>query len=366
MADAHKGLHLHYRRQDSTGTEALKRMVNVGIIGIGFMGMTHYKAMEKVRGGKVTAICTRNPEKLAGDWRGIRGNFGGDGGVQDLSRVARYAELDDLINDKRIDLVDICLPTYMHRNVTIRALAAGKHVLVEKPIALTLKDADAMLAAAERNKRIFMVGQVVRFSPPFAHARNVVLSGKHGDLLGAHFRRVISMPAWGDEGHFTDPARSGGPSIDLHIHDVDFILYLTGTPERVHVSAIRGKNGMIVYQQSQYFYEKATACISCQSGAIAMSGLRFEHGYDIYLQRATLQYNNLFTGDRVWTYTEDGARKEVLPTGKDAFLTEMQHAVNCLGMGMQSDIISGAQGREALRVCLKEQNAALSGRTVRV
>jgi len=341
-------------------------MVGVGIIGIGFMGVTHFNAMKKVKGGKVTAICTRNPQKLSGDWRNIRGNFGADGGVQDLSRIAKYTALDDLIEDDNVDLVDICLPTYMHKEVAIRALEAGKHVLVEKPIALSLKDADAMLAAAERNERILMVAQVVRFSPPFAYARSVAMSGEYGALIAAHLRRIISMPTWGEEGHFTDPRRSGGPSVDLHIHDVDFVLYLAGAPQRVHVSAVRGKNDMIVYQQTQYFYQRGLPCITCQSGAIAASALRFEHGFDVYLERATLQYDNLFTGDKVWVYTADGKKSEVLPPGKEAFVAEMQHAVDCVRNGTPSEIISGVHGREALRLCLLEQRAALSGKTVSV
>src|SRR5689334_9691660 len=119
-------------------------MVNVGIIGIGFMGVTHFKALQQVKGAKVSAICTRNPRKLSGDWSDIKGNFGDIGGVQDLSKVARYQEIEELLADETVDLVSVCLPTHLHREVTIAALEAGKHVLVEKPIALTLRDADAM------------------------------------------------------------------------------------------------------------------------------------------------------------------------------------------------------------------------------
>ena len=111
-------------------------MVRVGIAGIGFMGVTHYKAYADVPGAQVAAIFTRDAAKLAGDWRNVRGNFGDSGGVQDLSGVRCHADLDTLIADPEIDLFDLCLPSYLHRDVAIRALEAGKHVLVEKPIAL--------------------------------------------------------------------------------------------------------------------------------------------------------------------------------------------------------------------------------------
>ncbi len=115
-------------------------MIRVGIVGVGFMGWIHWLAYRKVRGMQVAAISTRDRRRLAGDWRGIQGNFGPAGEQVDLSKVAAYAELDDLLNDERIDLVDITLPTYLHAEVAIGALAAGKHVLCEKPMALRLAD----------------------------------------------------------------------------------------------------------------------------------------------------------------------------------------------------------------------------------
>ena len=86
-------------------------MVNIGIVGIGFMGMTHYKAIAQVQGGQVAAIVSRDPKKRAGDWRDIQGNFGDGGGEQDLSGIRCYETLDELLADPEIDLVDICLPT---------------------------------------------------------------------------------------------------------------------------------------------------------------------------------------------------------------------------------------------------------------
>lgn len=341
-------------------------MVNVGIIGIGFMGMTHYKALEQVKGGRVTAISTRSAKKLSGDWRSIKGNFGGDGGVQDLSRVARYPNLEDLLADPAVDLVDICLPTYMHREITLAALKAGKHVLVEKPIALTVKDADVMIAAAQKSGKLLLVGQVLRFFPTFAEARAIVHSAKYGQLLGAHLKRVISMPAWGSDDHFTDPSKSGGAAIDLHIHDTDFVHYLAGVPDKVRATGVVAKNGMVQYVQSHYLYEGGLPCITCQSGAIAMSGVMFEHGYDIYLEKATLQYNNKTTGAEILLYTDDGKKKAVTPRRKDAFVAQLQHVVECVASATPSDLISGESARNSLRVCLLEQQSVLTGKAIRI
>src|SRR5829696_3360102 len=123
-------------------------MVNIGIIGIGFMGMIHYLAARKLSHGRVVALCSRDPKKLAGDWTSIQGNFGPRGTQMDLSGHSRYADVGELLADPAVGLVDLCVPNDEHTRLAIRALEAGKHVLVEKPIALTNRDADAMMAAA--------------------------------------------------------------------------------------------------------------------------------------------------------------------------------------------------------------------------
>ena len=89
-------------------------MVRIGIVGIGFMGMIHYLAARKLKGARVTAICSRDPKKLTGDWRGIRGNFGPTGQKMDLSKIKKYDQLDTLLEDPDIDLVDVCNPTHLH------------------------------------------------------------------------------------------------------------------------------------------------------------------------------------------------------------------------------------------------------------
>src|SRR5262245_30906663 len=164
-------------------------MVRIGIAGIGFMGMIHFYGARKLRGGKVTAISTRNPRKLAGDWSSIQGNFGPRGRRrEDLTGVGRYSNIDDLLADPTIDLVDVCLPTERHPEVAIAALRAGKHVLVEKSIALDARDANRMLTAAKRAGRHLMVAHVLPFFPEFAFARQLIRSGKYGKLIAASFK----------------------------------------------------------------------------------------------------------------------------------------------------------------------------------
>ncbi len=97
-------------------------MVRIGIVGVGFMGMIHYLAAAKLRGARVTAICTRDAKKRGGDWRGIRGNFGPAGTWMDLGKIKRYAHFDELCDDADIDLIDICTPTHLHPGMARAAL----------------------------------------------------------------------------------------------------------------------------------------------------------------------------------------------------------------------------------------------------
>src|ERR1700719_3559764 len=125
-------------------------MVRIGIVGLGFMGMIHFLAARKMKDARVEAICSRDPKKLAGDWRSIQGNFGPRGEMMDLSGIKKYSQMEALLADSDIDLVDICSPTQLHAATAIAALQAGKHVLVEKPIALEPTEADGMLQAARQ------------------------------------------------------------------------------------------------------------------------------------------------------------------------------------------------------------------------
>jgi predicted dehydrogenase len=339
-------------------------MVRIGIVGIGFMGMIHYLAAAKVTGARVTALCSRDPKKLAGDWRGIRGNFGPPGQVMDLSAVKKYERLDDLLADPEIDLVDVCNPTELHPATAIAALRAGKHVLVEKAIALKPEDADAMVAAARQAGKLLMVAHVLPFFPEFACAAEAVRSGRYGRLLGGHFKRVISRPDWSSE--IADPARTGGPAVDLHVHDTHFIGLVCGVPVRVFSSGVL-ENGTVQYLTTQYLYGPGGPAVSCSSGAVAQSGRMFVHGYELYLERATLAYES---GTLPLTvYTADGKSEQPrLGSGDpiDCFGEEIRAAVEGVTTGQEPRLLGGKLARDALVLCHRECDSVRSGEPVAV
>jgi predicted dehydrogenase len=333
---------------------------------VGFMGMIHYLAALRLRGAKVVAICSRDRTKLSGDWRGIRGNFGPPGELMDLSGITTYENYADLIADPELDLIDICNPTHLHPSFAIDAIQSGKHVLVEKAIALTVAEADKMLTAAQLASRLCMVAHVLPYFPEFRFAAEVVQGGTYGKLLAAHFTRVIAQPDWSAD--FGDVAKTGGPAVDLHIHDTHFISLIAGVPRAVHATGMTDANGNVPYLTTHYLYGNGGPSISCTSGAISMPGRPFVHGYEIYLEKATLCYSS--AGVPVTVYTADGAISQpTLAGGGDpisAFTDELQAAVDAVKSHQPPAWLTGQLARDALALCLQECESVKTGHVVPV
>ena len=345
-------------------------MVGIGIVGIGFMGMIHYLAARRVAGAKVVAICSRDPKKLAGDWTSIQGNFGPRGTQMDLTGLALYDDYAAMLADPDVDLVDLCVPNDLHSRLAIEALRAGKPVLVEKPIALCVEEADAMVAAALASGKLLMVGQVLPFLPEFAFALEAVQSGRYGSLRAAHFNRVISKPDWSSD--IADAARSGGPAIDLHIHDTHFVSLISGVPKAVHSRGVV-ENGAVVHLATQYIYDDRNLAVSCVSGALSQAGRPFTHGFEIYLDQATLvfEFANLGGEGHVATplsvIKPDGTvERPELGSGDpvDGFVRELTVAVEAVYTGQPAPQLSGDLARQALRLCLAEVESVRSGTVV--
>lgn len=202
-------------------------MIKVGMIGAGVMGGVHSAAYGRLANASLEAICDlqrEKAEKLAGP------------GVK---VVTDYHEI---LQDPKIDVVDVCLPTYLHKEVVLEAAAAGKHVFCEKPIALSVEDAKEMVQACAEAKVKFGVGQVVRFFPDYSRVRGLVTSGRIGDPKVVRTSRGGAFPTWPEDNWYADYSKSGGPFVDLVIHDFDWLLWLFGPVQRVFAKSVRKPN----------------------------------------------------------------------------------------------------------------------------
>ena len=340
-------------------------MVRIGIVGIGFMGRIHFLASQHLAGAKVTAICSRDAAKRAGDWRNTRGNFGPEPGQVDLSGVKAYAELSEMLADPDIDLIDVCTVTDQHTPIVLAALRAGKHVLVEKAIALSPQDADAMVAAAKSAGKLLMVAHVLPFFPEFRFAAEVISGGQYGKVVAAHFKRVIAKPNWSAD--IGDAAKTGGPAVDLHIHDTHFIGLVCGVPKQVF-SVGTVESDAVMYLTTSYLYGPGGPAVTCSSGAVSMSGRPFAHGYEIYLEKATVLYDS--GGVPLTLLTADGkSTQPALPGGGDAlsaFSDELQTAVTGVTTGKEPALLSGQLARDALVLCHREIESVKLGKPVAI
>ncbi|MCA9071932.1 MAG: Gfo/Idh/MocA family oxidoreductase [Planctomycetaceae bacterium] len=346
-------------------------MVRIGIIGIGFMGYTHFSAAKDLKDAKVTAICTRDENKLAGDWTSIQGNFGPRGGQVDVSELKTYNDYKELLADPEIDLVDICLPPELHEKVTLEAIAAGKATIVEKPIAVQLDSANRMVEAADNAGVPFMVAQVLPFFPEFQFAADCVRSGRFGKLRAGHFRRVICEPDWSSD--MSDYKNLGGWGIDLHIHDNHFISLICGLPDAVYARGTL-QEGFVNHLHSQYIYDDSELAVSAVSGGIAAKGLQFAHGYELFFQEATVAFSAGTLGgewivDRPLTvFNQEGKLEHpTLDAGNEwysAFTNELQAAVEGVKDGKAPRLLSGTLARDALKLCYAEAESIATGEIV--
>lgn len=332
-------------------------MLRFGIAGIGFMGMIHYLAYQKVPGAQVTAIASRDPKKRAGDWRGIKGNFGPPGEEMDLGDIVAYETIDEMLADDNVDVVDITLPPYRHEDVAIAAFEAGKHVFCEKPLTLDADSSAKVVAAAKKHDRILMVGHVLPFFPEYQWARSIVDSGDHGKLLGGHFRRTISEPTWLAD--YWDAAKVGGPMLDLHVHDAHFIRYLFGMPKSVSTQG-RLKDNLAASWMTTFNYEDPELLVTASSGTIGQQGRPFLHGFEIHLEKATIAFEfavigeegkylcqpTLFDGDGKATHPELGDGDP-----QNAFCAQLTEVTECIAENKTSAILGGNLAGDAITLC---------------
>src|SRR5689334_11573991 len=260
--------------------------VRMAVLGLGFMGSTHWKAMRGVPGITVAAVFSQDSRKLKGDLSAIKGNLGGSGEVMDVSGVTAYQNIDALLADPDIDAVDLCLPTDLHEPVTQAALRAGKHVLVEKPMALDGASADRMIAEAARAGRILMTAQVLRFWPEYMALREAVRGGELGAPRFAFFRRRCAAPRW--SGWLSNAEKSGGGVFDLLIHDVDMCLHLFGLPAALTATGYENLPAGIDCISAQFFYASGLT-VQVTGGWHHLSEYPFSAEFTVSLDRATLE-----------------------------------------------------------------------------
>jgi predicted dehydrogenase len=315
--------------------------MRLAVFGLGFMGSTHLKAWRNIPAASLFAVMDEDQQRLTGDLSSIQGNIGGPGEKLDFTHIRKYTSVKDAVADPEIEIVDICLPTDQHVSAAVAALRAGKHVLVEKPLALDAAGADQVMAEARKSGRLLMTGQVVRFIPSYRIPADMLKSGKLGPVRSALFRRRCAAPDWSK--WLTDPSKSGGGVFDLLIHDVDYCLHIFGPPTSVSAVGYEDMPHGIDWISARLYYPSIGAVI-INGGWHHPKAYPFSMEFTIVADGGTFEYSS--AGRPLTLYGANGEAQALETPEKDFFQEELEYFMDCVTNGHRPER------------CLPEESAA--------
>jgi predicted dehydrogenase len=315
--------------------------LNIAVVGLGFMGVTHLKAWRQIPSVRLHAVVDADARKLTGDLSSVAGNLGSGGEQFDFSDVHGYRLLNEALADPAIEAVDICLPTDEHAPAATAALRAGKHVLTEKPMALDAAAAETLIREAERSGRLLMAAHVLRFFPAYEALAESLRAGS--PVRSALFRRRCAAPVW--SAWLKDPARSGGGIMDLLIHDADFCISLWGTPEAVHARGYRDLTRGIDVIHADLVYPHL--------GPVVITGgwhhpghYPFSMEFTVTTDAATYDWAGATSDFRI--YPAEGDPRSVPLPEKDAFAAELAYFADCAIGNLPPDRCPPVQSAQAV------------------
>ena len=213
--------------------------MKVGLIGLGGMGFVHFNCYKKIAGVEIAVADIR--VDMAKDK------------IKDDS-IPVYASYKEMIEKENVDFVDVCTPSYLHTEMTVYALEHGKHVICEKPMSISSAEAQKMIDASEKTGNLLMTAHVVRFMAPYVYLKSVVDSGELGKPVHVIMHRLSEAPKWSWENWMLNTEKSGGVTLDLSIHDIDFMQYVFGQPKSLEAS-YRDLKDNSNYVSSTFYYD---------------------------------------------------------------------------------------------------------------
>lgn len=189
-------------------------MLKVGLVGCGGISGAHVPAWDAMEDVQLVAICDIRPEKM-----------------ERYPGHKFYTDFDKMLDENEFDIIDVCLPTFLHCEFALKAMNKGINVLSEKPISLNTEDVDKLYSTAEKNGVKYMVAQVLRFWKEYEILKQIYDTEKYGKLISGSMWRLGGYPSGGWNGWYYDKKLSGLVPFDLHIHDLDYIIYAFGNPK---------------------------------------------------------------------------------------------------------------------------------------
>ncbi len=305
--------------------------MNILLVGLGGMGACHYKNYQQIEDAHVVACVGSTPSdaKTARAWG-----------------VSMYGTIEAACRNAQIDVIDICAPTYLHKELVVQAAAQKKQIICEKPIALNLADAKAMYAAAEENGVQLYIAQVLQFTREVETLREVVQSQRYGRPLDGCFERLTACPKWSAGGWLLDKEKSGLLPFDLHIHDLDVIVSLFGKPDDVIFTECAGE-GKAYAEQYRFTYVWHSGLNICAEAAWFNAAIPFTARWRVYFEHGMLigDHNGVIGYDADGTVTKFDLTEPVqvdcgINLGTTGwFYHELTHLLDCAKKGEPSPLV---------------------------
>ncbi len=310
-------------------------MLKVGLIGVGGISAAHIPAWDAIEGVELVALCDIRSEQM-----------------EKYPDKHQYVDFDEMLEKEDLDILDICLPTYLHVDYAIKAMEQGLHVLCEKPISLNEEDVERVYATAKRMNVNFMVAQVLRFWPEYVLVKELYDTQKYGKLLSGSMRRLSQKPGWMWDDWMSDEKRSGLVTFDLHIHDVDYMVYAFGEPNEVKSNRVRRPEQDFinaVYEYPDFFITSETSWYGCPFPFSAGFRFVFEEAIISYDAGKCVIYEN---AGNVIDLTEEveGETGSINLPKSDAYGEEIRYFVECVKKGEFADKVKPEELKTVIRV----------------
>ena len=290
-------------------------MLKVGMVGIGGISGAHIPAWNAMEETELVALCDIRPERL-----------------EPYPDKRRYTDFEEMLNREQLDILDICLPTYLHADYAVRAMEQGIHVICEKPVSLKAEDVERVYGAARRNNVKFMVAQVLRFWPEYELLKELYDSGKYGRLLSGSMSRLGGIPKWSWDNWMADEKRSGLVPFDLHIHDLDFLVYAFGNPNDAKVHRVKRPDQdyfNVVYEYPEFFITTEAAWYAAPYPFTASFRFQFEGAILAYEKGQCILYEENGTVTDLTEAAEGDTGGINLPKS-DAYANEIRYFTECV------------------------------------
>jgi predicted dehydrogenase len=343
-------------------------MLNVGIIGLGFMGSTHLRAWSHARevaglNCGVIAVADAKPERRAGKLRPLTDNINRAGDADadvplafDPTEVKGYEDPLDLLADDRVNAVSICTPTDTHVELCLAAMRAGKHVLLEKPVALNSRDAAKLVdAQAKHPGVIVMPAMCMRFWPAWSWLKARIDAGTFGAARSATFQRLGTRPQWSS--FYASNEKTGGALFDLHIHDVDFLRWCFGTPTHVSSTGYFADD-CVHHVTTQYFGTKCPHVVA-EGGWDHQLAFGFRMRYVVNFDDATAEFD--LARDRQLLLSRKGSSEVIELDQLQGYEHEVMHFARCAMAKRRSDVVTLDDGLAVTRLLEAEEKSVRTG-----